>query len=185
LLNALYGGVAGGIGYGLIYMGRGTSAGTGVLGRVLQLKTGVPVSQVYIFTDGGVILALGLVFGWENALYGLLMLFVWGLVADYVLEGPSVVRTAFIVTDSPQQVAQRVFDRLGVGMTAWPGQGMFTKAEHTILFCTVSRPDVSGLKSVVAEVDARAFLVIGHAHQAKGGVLRRALQTSDVISKSE
>jgi len=171
LLNALYGGVLGGLGYGLIFRGRGTSAGTGILGRVLQLKTGIPVSQIYIFTDGGVILALGLVFGWENALYALLMLFVWGLATDYVLEGPSVVRTAFIVTDSPQQVARLLLNRLRVGVTAWPGRGMFTETEHTVLFCTVSRPDVEGLRSAVAEADPDAFVVVGQAHQARGGVL--------------
>jgi uncharacterized membrane-anchored protein YitT (DUF2179 family) len=172
LLNALYGGVLGGLGYGLVFRGQGTSAGTGILARVLQLKTGIPVSQIYIFTDGGVILALGLVFGWENALYALLMLFVWGLATDYVLEGPSVVRTAFIVTDSPQQVARMLLNRLRVGVTAWPGRGMFTETEHTVLFCTVSRPDVEGLRLAVVEADPDAFVVVGQAHQARGGVLR-------------
>jgi uncharacterized membrane-anchored protein YitT (DUF2179 family) len=176
LLNALYGGVTGGLGYGLVYRGQGTSAGMGILGRVLQLKTGIPVSQVYIFTDGGVILALGLVFTWENALYAMFMLFVWGLVTDYVLEGPSTVRTAFIVTDSPQKVSHSLLNRLGVGVTAWPGQGMFTETEHTVLFCTMSRPDVSSLRWVVAEADPDAFVVIGQGHQASGGVLRQIQQ---------
>jgi len=45
LLNALYGGVLGGLGYGLVFRGQGTSAGTGILARVLQLKTGIPVSH--------------------------------------------------------------------------------------------------------------------------------------------
>jgi uncharacterized membrane-anchored protein YitT (DUF2179 family) len=179
LLNALYGGVVGGLGYGLVYRGRGTAAGTGILGRVLQLKTGIPVSQVYIFTDGGVILVLGLVFGWDNALYALIMLFVWGLATDYVLEGPSVVRTAFIVTDAPQKVAPILLNRLGVGVTAWAGQGMFTAREHTVLFCTISRPDVIGLRAIVAEVDPQAFVVIGQGHQASGGVLRQVLSAGD------
>lgn len=43
LLNALYGGVVGGIGTGLAYRGRGTSGGTGIVGRVLQLRTGMPM----------------------------------------------------------------------------------------------------------------------------------------------
>ena len=51
-------------------------------------------------------LIAGVVFGWEMALYAFVTLFMWGLVADYVLEGPSVVRTAFIVTDEPENVSQ-------------------------------------------------------------------------------
>ena len=174
LLNALYGGVVGGLGVGLVYRGGGTTAGTGILGRLLQMRTGIPVSQIYIVTDGGVILVAGLVFGWEKGLYALMTLFVWGLAADYVLEGPSVVRTAFIITDKPQAVAHAVLSNLRLGVTAWPAQGMFTKSEHTVLFCTVSRPYEGALKSVVAGVDPEAFLVIGHGHQASGGVLGRA-----------
>lgn len=173
MLNALYGGVVGGIGTGLVYRGRGTSGGTGIVGRVLQLRTGVPMSEVYMITDGAVVLVAGLVFGWERALYALVTLFIWGIAADHVLEGPSVVRTAFIVTDKPKEVTQAVFSRLGLGVTAWPARGMFTAAEHTVLFCTVSRPEVNALKAVVIEVDPETFVVIGHGHQASGGVLRR------------
>jgi uncharacterized membrane-anchored protein YitT (DUF2179 family) len=170
LLNALYGGVLGGLATGLIYRGGGSPAGTSILGRVLQMRTGIPVSQLYLFTDGGVILVAALVFGWERALYALITVFVWGLAADYVLEGPSVVRTALIVTDTPEAVAQAILSQLRLGVTAWDAQGMYTRARHTILFCTVSRPHAHELKRVVTEVDPRAFLVLGHGHQAHGGM---------------
>jgi len=172
LLNSLYGGVLGGIGSGMIYRGQASVAGTGILGRIVQLRTGMPISQVFLLTDGAVILAAGLVLGWENGLYSLLSLFVWGLATDYVLEGPSVVRMAFIVTDRPDAVAEAVMRRLNIGVTAWPAQGKFTDAPHTVLFCTVSRPDVDPLRAAVTEGDPAAFLVIGHGHQAQGGVVR-------------
>jgi len=173
LLNALYGGVVGGVGTGIIYRARSTTAGLGIVSRVLQLKTGVPISQMYILTDGVLLMVIGLVFGWDRALYSLMALFVFGLAADYVLEGPSVVRTTFIVTNSADAVAQGLLSRLGVGVTAWSAKGMFTKVEHEILFCTVIRSDVNTLKAVVSEIDPHAFLVIGQGHQAIGGVLRQ------------
>ena len=111
LLNALYGGILGGIGIGLIYRGGTSPAGTSVISRVIQMKTGIPNSQLYMLIDGGVILIAGLVFGWEMALYAFITLFTWGFVADYILEGPSVVRTVFIVTDLPEEVSQILTDR--------------------------------------------------------------------------
>jgi uncharacterized membrane-anchored protein YitT (DUF2179 family) len=176
LLNALYAGIIGGIGIGLIYRGGTSPAGTSVISRILQLKTGIPNSQVYILIDGGVILIAGLVFGWEMALYAFVTLFMWGLVADYVLEGPSVVRTAFIVTDAPEEVSRVLLDRMSVGVTGWAGKGMFSKKEHTTLFCTVNRPDVNILKSLVNAADPRAFVVIVQGQQAKGGTLRQTLR---------
>jgi uncharacterized membrane-anchored protein YitT (DUF2179 family) len=172
LLNAIYGGVLGGIGSGLVYRGSGTSGGTGVLARVIQLRTGLPVSQVYLFTDGAVVLVAALLFGWEIGLYSLITLFIWGVVVDYVLEGPSVVRTAFIITDKPGEVSQAVLKRLRLGVTSWSAQGMFTEKGHTFLFCTVSRSDVNTLRKTITAEDPGAFVVIGHGHQAIGGVIR-------------
>jgi len=170
MLNALYGGVVGGIGSGLIYRGQGTSGGTGILSRVVQLKTGFPISQVYLITDGLIVFIAGWVFGWDKALFALVTLYVWGIAADQVLEGPSVVRTAMIVTDHPKEVAEAVFERLRLGITAWPAQGMFTEEKHTVLFFAVSRPNVGALKSIVMEVDRQAFIVIAHGHQTVGGI---------------
>ena len=179
MLNALYGGVVGGIGTGLIFRGQGTSGGTGVLGRVLQLKTGFPISQLYLLTDGGIVLVAGWVFGWDKALFALVTLYIWGIAADQVLEGPSVVRTAMIVTDHPKEVAEAVFERLRIGITSWPARGMFTDEKHTILFFVVSRPNVDALKSVVLQADNQAFIVIGHGHHTVGGTYKHLFQLTD------
>ena len=179
MLNALYGGVLGGVATGLVYRAQGTSGGTGIVGRVLQFKTGFPVSQLYLLTDGGVVLIAGIVFGWDKALYALVTLYIWGVAADQVLEGPSVVRTALIVTDQPKAVADTVFHRLRIGITSWPAQGMFTEKNHTVLYFVVSRPDVDALKTVVLDVDKHAFIVIGIGHHAIGGVYKQGIQTSN------
>ena len=172
LLNALYGGILGGIGIGCIYRGGTSPAGTSVISRVLNLKTGIPKSQAYIMIDGGIILIAGLAFGWEMALYAFVTLFMWGFVADYVLEGPSVVRTAFIITDDPENVSQALSRRMGVGVTSWTGKGMYSKLDHTTLFCVIKRPDVRILSSIVNQVDPKSFVVIMQGHQAMRGKLR-------------
>ena len=61
--------------------------------------------------------------------------------------------------------------RLGLGVTAWSARGKFSEATHTVLFCTVSRPEVEALRSLVAEIDQDSFVVIGHGHQASGGMV--------------
>lgn len=168
LLNAVYGGIIGGIGGGFIYRFGGTMGGTSILGRIIQQKTGAPLSQIFLYTDGVVIFAAGLVFGWQLSLYALLTLFLSGLASDYTLEGPSSVRTATIITDDPQAVSQALIQTLGRGVSQWEITGGYTGQSHSMIFCTVYRPQVNELKRVVAEVDKKAFVVIGTAHQALG-----------------
>ncbi len=172
LLVALFGGVVSGIGAGLIFRVGGTAAGTGVISRIVQLRTGLPVSQIYLVLDGSIIALQGLTFGWEIALYGVVLLFVNGLALDYVMEGPSVVRTLTIVTDQPETVAAVVFKTMRVGVTEWQATGMYTDESRHILFCTVSRAEAPRLVEAIQDADPDSFTVIGHAHQRRGGLVR-------------
>ncbi len=54
------------------------------------------------------------------------------------------------------------------GVTILSGRGGFTGTERDVLYCVVSRAEVSTLKSLVHESDPKAFMVIGEAHEALG-----------------
>lgn len=172
LLNTIFGGIFGGIASGIIYFGGSSIAGTSVISRIVQLKTGLPISQIYLFVDGLIILLQAIILGWDRALYGLIMMFIYGIASDYILEGPNVISTAFIVTNQPEPISKILLDQLHVGVTAWHGTGMFTHEEHAILFCTVSRFEKNTLKELVKEIDPSAFIVLGYGNQAIGGVVR-------------
>lgn len=168
LLNAIFGGILGGIGGGLVYRAGGTFGGTSTLARILQMRLGTALGSTYLYTDTLVVLLAGLVFGWPGALYAMITIFVDGTTADYVLEGPSRIRTATIITNQPEAVAAVLMAELERGVTAWAGKGMYTGQERSILFVTVSRPQVSELRRLVFSVDPNAFLVIGQGHTAYG-----------------
>jgi len=173
LLNAVFGGIIGGLGSGLIYKAGGTSGGTSTLARILQHKFGSPLSATYLYTNLAVVAFAGLVFGWEGALYAIVALAAEGATSDYVLEGPSVVRTGLIVTNLPQPVADLIMAQMGRGVTGWQATGMYTGQDRTILFVTVSRFQIDELRQIVTGVDPDAFIVIGQAHVAYGqGFLR-------------
>lgn len=167
-LNSLYGAVVSGIGYGLVYRARGTSGGSDVLARILNHYRGVPMTQSYLIVDTAVILGAGFVFGWKEALYAMVALYVSGLVADSTLEGGGTVRTAMIVTSEADAISARVLEELERGMTILEGTGAFTGAERPVLYCVVTRAEVATLKAIVNEIDPRAFMVIGTAHEALG-----------------
>jgi uncharacterized membrane-anchored protein YitT (DUF2179 family) len=168
LLSAVYGGLVGGVGGGIVYRSGSTTGGTSILGRVIQIKTGIPLSQVYIYTDGGIIFVAGIVFGWEIALYALLTLFLNGLATDYTMEGPSSVRTATIVTNDPERVSQALINDLQRGVSHWEITGAYTGKKRFMLLCTISRSQVKELKDVVARIDEEAFVIVGVAHEALG-----------------
>jgi len=168
VLQALYGGVLLGAGLGLVYRGRGTSGGSDILGRILSRHKGVAISQAYLITDGLVVLASGFAFGWERALYGLIVIYVSGLTAELVSEGNNILRTAFIVTSQPDAVSNRICIILERGVTILPGTGAYTDQSRPVLYCVLTRAEINILKSIVHEADPAAFMVIGQANEALG-----------------
>ena len=180
LLSALYGGILGGVGGGLVYRSGASAGGTSILGRVIQLRTGIPLSTIFLATDGSIVALMGLVFGWETSLYALLMLFLWGMASDYVLEGPSSVRTVTIVTDRPEPVIAALREQLGRTVSRWQVTGGYSGAARSMLLCTVHRPQVTRLKEVIMGADPAAFFVIGDAHQAAGGDFGGTRRRKDV-----
>lgn len=168
VLNSLYGGLLLGIGLGLVYRGQGTSGGSDILGRILNARLGISISQAYLITDTVVVLAGGLAFSWELALYGLLVIYVSGLAAELVTEGSSVFRTAMIISTEPKKVSDAILSVLERGVTVLPGTGAYTGAERPVLYCVITRAEVSQLKEIVREADPQAFMVIGSAHEALG-----------------
>ena len=167
-LNALYGAIVSGIGYGLVYRARGTSGGSDILARILNHYRSVPMTQSYLMVDTAVVLGAGFVFGWKAALYAIIALYVSGLVAETTLEGGSTVRTALIVTKQPETISNRVLDELERGVTLLEGTGAYTGTERPVLYCVISRSEVATLKAIVQEEDPHAFMVIGVAHEALG-----------------
>lgn len=168
VLDCLYGGILLGIGLGLVYRGQGTSGGSDILGRILNHRLGISISQAYLITDTLVVLGGGFAFSWEKALYGLLVIYVSGLAAEAVSEGSGVFRTVLIITQNPEEVTHSIMTVLERGVTILPGTGAYTGAQRPVLYCVITRSEVNPLKELVREIDPRAFMVIGQAHEALG-----------------
>lgn len=167
-LNSLYGAIVSGVGYGMVYRARGTSGGSDILARILNHWRGISMTQSYLIVDTAVILSAGFVFGWKEALYAMIALYVSGLVAETVLEGGGTVRSAMIITSKPEDVSTRVIAELERGITYLEGRGGYTGNSRPVLYCVVNRSEIASLKAIVHETDPEAFMVIGVAHEALG-----------------
>jgi len=177
LLNAVFAGAVGGIGGGLIYRAGGSYGGTSTLARILQEKLGMPLSTTYMYVNLAIVGLAGVFLGWESALLSLVALMVEGIASDYMLEGPSVIRTATIVTTEPQVVSETILHGMRRGVTGWEATGMYTGEARHMLFVTVSRPQATQLKALVLQADPKAFIIIGHGHTAYGEGFKRSVPT--------
>lgn len=169
LLNSLYGGVMAGIGMGIVFKFKGTTAGTDLAAAIINKLTGISIGQALLGVDFFVITLAGIVFGSaELSLYALISLYVTTKIIDLVQEGPSAAKAFIIMSDSSSEVADAIMDEIGRGVTYLSGRGAYTKAERDVVFCVVSTREVSYVKDLVYRIDRQAFVIVADAHEVLG-----------------
>lgn len=184
LLNALFGAILSGIGSGIVIRAGGNFGGTSTIALIIHRRTGMPLSSIYLYTDTLIILAAAYFLNLNAAMLALVTLFIDGVAANYVIEGPSVIRTALIITNKPEAISQAVMMRLDRGVTAWEARGMYTQQPRTVLYISISRSQVEAIQRLVHRIDPDAFLVIGQGHTAYGqGFKRRMTPMFDITGE--
>jgi uncharacterized membrane-anchored protein YitT (DUF2179 family) len=168
LLAALYGGLAIGGGLGLILRAGGSTGGSDILARHLNLRHGWSYTRTYVLTDLAVLAAAALWIGLPAGMYGWVVTNVSGRVVTYVLEGPRRGRVALLVTSRAAEIGRRVFSELDRGMTRLRATGAFTGQERPLLLIAIAEREVLRLRRIVAEEDPRAFLIVLPASEVLG-----------------
>lgn len=73
-----------------------------------------------------------------------------------------------IITDKPEEMSDALMKVLNRGITALPAKGMYTKEEHTMLLCVVSRRQVPIFRKVIKQIDPDSFVVMSKVAQVWG-----------------
>jgi len=171
LLASLYGGLGAGVGVGLIFRGGGSAGGTSLAAQLISRSFGMNLGSALLLCDGLILAAASLSFGPEQAMYGMITLFVTKRAVDVVQSGLSSSKLALIVSRNPEGVAaiqRAVLEDIDRGLTVLSAKGGFTGEERPVLLVVVSQSEVSRLKVVVHAADPSAFLIVSDAAEVLG-----------------
>lgn len=170
LLCALYGGAFAGAGLGIVFVVGASTGGSDIIVRILKRRwQNIPIGWISIFMDMVVAVATGIVFhNLACALYSGVAIFVTGKVIDVVVYSFDYSKVALIISEHHQQVADRIATQLDRGATFLKGEGSFTGEEKMVVLTAVKRQQLAELKSLVSEIDPKAFVIVQEAHQVLG-----------------
>ncbi len=73
-----------------------------------------------------------------------------------------------IITYKPEEMSTALMRELSRGVTAISTTGMYTKENHSMLLCVVSRRQVGTLRKIMKEVDPNSFAVMSKVSQVLG-----------------
>lgn len=168
LLATVFGGVVLGIGVGLVLRNNAAMDGTEILSIRLAKKSGFSIGEIIMFFNIFVYTGAGFVFGWDKAMYSVLVYFITYKVIDIVLEGLNESKSVNIISDKAEQIGNAIIEKLDVGVTYMKGRGGYTGIEKDIIYCVISRLELAKLKDVIKEIDPSAFLAVESVHEVEG-----------------
>ena len=166
LLAALYGGVMGGVGLGMIFSAGAPTGGSDIIVRLLKMKMQhVPIGTITICFD----FLTGIVFGdISRALYSGVTIFVTGQVIDAVVYRFDYSKAVMIVSEHHEAVAKVIMEDLDRGATYLHAEGSYSHKPREVIFTVVKKQQIAELKRLVVEIDPNAFIVVQEAHQVLG-----------------
>ncbi|GKQ42653.1 membrane protein [Companilactobacillus sp. RD055328] len=160
LICAIFGALVNGFGTGFALKNGISTGGLDIIGILLRQKTGRSVGTTNIMFNALIIIAAGLLYGWPNALYSAVGIFVNGRIIDMMYTGNQKLQV-MIVTSKPKKVISEIQDNMRRGITVVHGaEGAYRHEEKTILFTVIARYEMDNLKQAMNASDPVAFVSI-------------------------
>lgn len=168
MLGSIYGGVLIGIGLGLIFMVNGSTGGTDVVARILNRYFDIPLGRTMLILDVVILGIAAIFFGKEIVMYTLISMAIVSKAIDYFQDGYTKAKGITIISSKSEEIKERIMNETGRGTTIIKGEGGFTGNEMDLLFCVVSKFEVTKVKTIVKETDSFAFLTISDVSEVLG-----------------
>ncbi|RGO14711.1 YitT family protein [Coprobacillus cateniformis] len=159
LLVSVFGGILNGIAIVIALYGKASSGGTDFIAVYLSNKLKKP-SWNFVFGINVVILmAAGLLFGFEEAMYSIIFQFVSTQIIERFHQRDKKV-TLFIVTKAAEIIEQDLMTYTHHGVTRIEGKGCYLKENKSMLYTVVGADEVKDVIQFVKERDSQVFINI-------------------------
>lgn len=178
LLIAVFGGFFLGTGIGLSIRGGAVIDGTEVLALSISRRTSFTVGDLIAIFNVVLFSVSALVLGLEIAMYSILTYIVASRTVDFIINGIEEYIGVMIVSPESTRIKDQIMHEMGRGVTSFRSDGGFGKKgqslpDRDVLFCVVTRLEVSKLVLEVEKIDPTAFVIQYPIRDTKGGMIKK------------
>ncbi len=173
LLCSIFGGILNAVSISLCLFAGSSSGGTDFIAIFIAEKTGKSAWNYILAFNVAVLLAAGLLFGWNAALYSIIFQFV-STQALNVLYKKYEKTTLLIITDKDEEIYKIIHEKTNHDATVFVGKGCFKNVEHKLLYTVVSSQESGSLEKLIRKTDPDAFINVLQSKDIVGRFFKRA-----------
>lgn len=178
LLIAVFGGFFLGAGIGFSIRGGAVIDGTEVLAINISRKSSLSVGD-FIAIFNVVLFGIAALFlNSETAMYAMLTYLAASKTVDFIIHGIEEYIGVTIISEHSLEIKQQITQYLGVGVTVYNATAGYGKSglmqeERKVLYCVVTRLEVTKLLMEVNKIDPEAFVIQHSILDTRGGIIKK------------
>ncbi len=180
LTSALLAGAVSGIGISICFAQGGSTGGTDIVAMIINKYRPVSYGKVIMFCD---FIIIGASYFISNdittVIYSYVVVAALGYTLDTVMEGNKQSSQIFIVSKYYEEIARRIVEDAGRGVTMLNAEGWYTKQEMKMVVVVVRKTESGNLLRMVREIDPEAFITVGSVM----GVYGKGFDPLDNVAK--
>lgn len=170
----MVGGIVSGAGVGMILRMGSSGGGMDVIGILLtRWKRDFSVGRITLLVNLGLYTACFFLFDVEIVIYSVIYAAVFSVAMDKVHTQNINVEVNIISKVDTALLEKEVFEELGRGITKWTTLGAYTREQSQILYITLSKYEVSRLRTIIHKHDPNAFMVVNEGVRVDGNFLKK------------
>lgn len=178
LLISIFGGFFLGAGIGLSIRGGAVIDGTEVLAISISRKSSLTVGDFITLFNAALFGLAVFLTGIETAMYSMLTYLAASKTVDFLIHGIEEYIGVIIVSQESEQIKKEITEELGRGVTVFRSDAGFgktgiTEGDNKVLFCVVTRLEVTNLINHIEQIDPKAFVVQHSVKDTRGGMIKK------------
>lgn len=178
LLIAVFGGFFLGAGIGLSIRGGSVIDGTEVLAISISRRSSLTVGDFIAIFNVLLFGLAALVVSLETAMYSMLTYIAASKTVDFIINGIEEYIGIMMVSDEAETIKETIITKLGRGITVFKSDSGYGKKgnalpDKNILFCVVTRLEVTKVLLEIEKIDPTAFVIQYPIKDTKGGMIKK------------
>jgi uncharacterized membrane-anchored protein YitT (DUF2179 family) len=161
-LSAILGGMAGGVGLGVVFSRGGSTGGTDIFAMIINKYRNISPGRIILLCDVIIIASSYMVFrSPEKLVYGYVSMWVVSYSLDSFLSGANRSAQMFIISKEYEQIAEYINNEAIRGVTLLDGTGWYTKKDTKVIMSVVRKKETGAIFRKIKQIDPDAFISMG------------------------
>jgi len=173
LYAAITFGVIIGAGAGMVLRSLGSNGGLDIAGVILYQRFNIGLGKFFFFYNFALFSCSLVSLDNDLVIASMIAVFITSMTMDYCLSLFNQRKMALIISESPEEIADQVMQKMKIGTTMLPGIGAYKKVKKTVLLIVVNNIQLKRLEEIVFCNDPHSLFIVENTFSVLGSTFSK------------